>query len=137
MSTSGELGSLMSSLQVKEGATEEALRSLMSQLKITLPEQYRAFMRISNGAEGFIADRSYISIWPLEEVKSLNEAYAVNEFAPGLLLFASDGGDTAYAFDMRSHLMPIVKIPFVGMSLEAVESCASTLLEFLKHLARR
>lgn len=99
-----------------------------------LPNDYLAFMERTNGAEGSIGE-TYLSLWPAEEIKSLNEQYAVEEFAPGLLLFGSDGGDVAFGFDMRSRPMRVVEVPFVGMSLEAVKERGRTFLDFLEELA--
>jgi hypothetical protein len=39
-------------------------------------------MRFSNGAEGTIGPNNYLVIWPVNEIKELNEGYAVGEFAP-------------------------------------------------------
>ena len=58
----------------------------------------------------------------------------MEEFAPGLLLFGSDGSGDAFAFDMRGPGMPIVRVPFVGMDLSEVEAIAGDFVEFLQKL---
>jgi hypothetical protein len=77
---------------------------------------YLAFMREHNGCDGPVGQEGNISIWPLEEVISATEGYHVSEFAPGLLLFGSDGGNEAYAFDRQDPRWPIVSVPLVGLS---------------------
>lgn len=109
------------------------LEEVQRKLRIVFPQEYVCFVTESNGAEGFIGN-SYLALWPLEEIILLNEAAEVSKFAPGLLLFGSDGGDTAYAFDTRSDAMTIVELPFIGMGLEATKPCGDTFTEFLEYL---
>ena len=45
-----------------------------------------------------------------------NREYEVEKYAPGILLFGSDGGGDGYGFDTRSADMPIVCVPFIGMA---------------------
>ncbi len=103
-------------------------------LNVQFPLDYRLFIEEFNGAEGEIGSNAYITLWSLEDIIELNEAYEVNEFAPGLILIGSDGGDTAYAFDNRYASKPIVKVPFIDMELEEVKICANTFEEFLEYL---
>ena len=72
----------------------------------------------------------------VEEIVELNETYRVEDFAPGLVLFGSDGGDTGYAFDRRAEPVRIVSVPLVGMTLSEAEECGSNFTEFLRHIAR-
>jgi hypothetical protein len=66
------------------------------------------------GGEGFIGD-NYIVIWRAEELANFNREYEVNEYAPGITLFGSNGGGEAYGFDFYSPTMPVLRIPFIGM----------------------
>jgi hypothetical protein len=47
----------------------------------------------------------------------LNKDYQVDEYAPGLFFFGSNGGGEAFAFDLRTAARPVVAVPFVGMDL--------------------
>jgi hypothetical protein len=125
---------LIIGLRVKAGVSEEALVEVQSTLGLRFPKEYSDFLLFSNGAEGSIG-KSYLSIWPLEDITTLNKAYAVNEFAPGLILFGSDGGETGYAFDTRSKSMPIVAVPFIGMDLSEIIFYSQSFNEFLKYLS--
>jgi len=129
------IAELTKALKKSPGADEHALSQMSSSLGVGLPADYLAFLRSTNGAEGAIGEKSYVSVWPVEEVKLLNDEYAVKEFAPGLLLFGSDGGDTAYAFDTRSKEERIVEVPFIGMSLDAAAPCGRSLADFFEYLA--
>lgn len=125
---------LTSMLDFNPGASEEVLRDIESKLGVSFPAQFADFLLKSNGVEGSIGNNSYLVLWPIEEMISLNDAYAVNEFAPGLLLIGSDGGGVAYAFDTRVETMPIVAVPFVGMDLNEAVLCGRTFVEFLEYL---
>lgn len=122
------------SLRRKVGVPINMVKEVQLQLGISLPAEYLEFMIESNGADGFVGSNSYLILWPLEELASLNEASGVHEFAPGLLLFGSDGGGTGYAFDSRSDNMPIVDVPFIPLSLEEAKVCAYSFIEFLEYL---
>lgn len=122
------------SLRLKAGASNDIVRNVQLQLGISLPIEYLEFMMESNGADGFVGPNSYLILWPIDELAPLNETSGVHKFAPGLLLFGSDGGGTGYAFDTRLEDMPIVDIPFIPLSLEEAKACAHSFIEFLDYL---
>lgn len=129
------VGHLTKSMNMNPGASNEAFTELSAATGLMVPEEYLAFMRVSNGAEGFVGEGGYLLLWPIQKLVKHNRDYAVGERAPGLFLFGSDGGGEAYAFDTRRRDMPIVDVPFVGMSLEHVRPCGRSFLEFLQHLS--
>lgn len=55
---------------------------------------------------------------------SLNEAYNVKEFIADIIIFGSDGGEEAYAFDISGQQLQIVKLPFIGMGYVEKEKLA-------------
>lgn len=79
-------------LKKPAGASKSSLDKIASTAKISLPNDYVKFMLSADGAEWPVGTSSYLAIWSAEEVITLNEAYSVDECAPGILLFASDGG---------------------------------------------
>ena len=116
------------------GASADEINAVASKLKKTLPDDYVAFLGATSGGEGTIGD-SYIMLWSVDKLLELNASYQVDRFAPGLLLFGSDGSGEAFGFDTRSNPWQVVQIPFVGMELEDVEVLASSFYEFLEGLA--
>jgi hypothetical protein len=100
-------------------------------LGFTLPSDYTDYLENADGGEGFLEDGRYLVLWPVEQLVEMNAAYHVHEFAPGLLIFGSDGGDEAFAFDRRSSEMPVVTVPFIGMELSAVRILAPNFKLFL------
>jgi len=126
---------LVPDLELNAAGSRDALDRVASQLEVRLPADYVEFMVSANGGEGPVGEASYLVLWPAEELASANEGYGVAEFAPGLVLFGSDGGDTAYAFDTRSDReAAIMEVPFVGMSVEEATPIGDTLADLLRHV---
>jgi hypothetical protein len=96
---------------------------------------YLDFMRRHNGGDGPVGQNGYIRIWPLENVILRTEQAKTDEFAPGLLLFAGDGGGEAYAFDRQTPGWPIVSVPLVGLSRKEMKFVANTFGDFIRKLA--
>jgi hypothetical protein len=65
--------------------------------------------------------------WPIAQVETWNKEYAVPEFAPGYLGFATSGGGEMYAFSPQGA---IACLAFVGMSPREQLSVASSWSEF-------
>ncbi|TGQ69870.1 MAG: SMI1/KNR4 family protein [Mesorhizobium sp.] len=106
---------------------------LSSNLGVTLPEDYIKFLKEHNGGEGFIGD-SYIIFFKAEELVDFNREYEVEKYAPGILLFASNGGGEAYGFDTHDVEMPIVRIPFIFMERQSAETTARDLADLFATL---
>ena len=123
-------------LSRKPGATEAQISKLSQLFEGRPPSDYIAFLQRSNGAEGPLGSEAYLAIWPADQVSELNKAYAVDEFAPGLVLFGTDGGNTGYAFDTSKELH-VVEVPLVGMDLNEARPIAPTFTGFLDALEKR
>jgi hypothetical protein len=118
----------------KPGANQEDIERACTALNFTPPSDYLDALRFSNGGEGFI-NHSYLRLYSIEELLTLNESYQVNTFAPGLIIFGSTGGGEAYAFNTRNAPIELIQIPFIPLDLEYGESLGQTFLEFLQRLA--
>lgn len=99
-----------------------------------LPLSYIDFLKAHNGGEGFIGD-NYIIFWRAEELADFNRQYEVATYAPGILLFASDGGGEGFGFDTEDAAMPIVRIPFIGMDRRYATPIARDLPDLFARLA--
>lgn len=128
-----EMLNLTQDFKKNSPASMAMIETTQKELGLNLPPQYIEWLCHSNGASGIVGRDSYLQLWPIEKLIPLNRAYQVEKFAPGLLLFGSDGGGEGYAFDTRFFTFPIVQIPFVGMNLEEVRPLGNTFLDFLRH----
>ena len=115
-------------------ASLNEIEAVQRKLSFTLPTSYVTFMCTGNGGEGFIG-KSYLVLWKVEELTSMNAAYHVAEFVPGLFLFGSNGGGEAYGFDTRSRPPTIVSVPFIAMDLADAKIVASDFETFLSELS--
>lgn len=71
---------LVSKMDLNKSADEKEIMEVENRIGVKLPIQYKEFMLYSNGAEGELGENSYLVIWPIEEIISLNEAYSVNQY---------------------------------------------------------
>jgi hypothetical protein len=121
--------------QFNAGATEKALRDAAVLVGHLLPQDYVQFFLAHNGWEGFVGD-NYLILWKTEELSTFNREYEVDQYAPGLVLFGSNGCGEGYAFDTRSADMPIVRVPFIGMDLQYVTPTADSFSDLFIQLAK-
>ncbi len=98
-------------------ASPAALDGLIAGAGVELPEDYLAFLRLSNGGEGALGvDPGWFQIWPVEQVLQHQHGYKTDEFIPGFFGFGSSGGGELLAFDARvGKPWPVVMIPFIPM----------------------
>lgn len=88
-----------------------------------------------DGGEGFLGeddDGPNVMLWRVEELIEMNKAYEITEHAPWLVVFGSDGGGEALAFDLRSGAMPIISLPFIGFDETTVWPLAPNFADFLQ-----
>ncbi len=102
-----------------------------AKLSDTITQEYEEFLAEYNGGCGFIGDNLYVQFWSLEEIQELNEAYAVNEFIPGIVIIGSDGADTAYGISENGNY---IEVPFIGMDPKTVKTVATSFEGFLRYL---
>ena len=122
--------SLPRTFRRRPAASEEAIVQVAKSLGLSLPDAYEGFLRTTNGGEGFIGDH-YVIFWSAEELERLNRGYEVQKNVPGLLVFGTDGGSEAFAFDTRRLPWAVVLVPFVVMGFSAVAPLASSFEAFL------
>lgn len=94
---------------------------------------YKVVLKRYNGIEGFIGSTEYIMLWSVEQISSLNARYQVRDYAPGILLVGTDGGDNGYGRDKATGKFG--SIPLIGMSRSKFKEIGSTFEAFLVNLA--
>ncbi len=127
------MGDIPKAFTSAEGASDEVIAKAREELRTRLPDDYVAYLRRSNGGEGFVGE-AYLRLWRAEELAQFNREYQVNMLAPGLVAFGGDGGGEAFAFDTRDRKMPVVCVPFIGMSLEDAILTAASFTELFTAL---
>jgi SMI1 / KNR4 family (SUKH-1) len=123
--------SLLKEFAANGPAPAESIETVEKHFGCTLPPQYKNFMTQRDGGEGFIGAQ-YLVLWRLGELIEFNRDYEAARYAPGLLLFGSNGAGEAFAFDTRvSEDMRIRMVPIIGMSLRDATPVADTFENFL------
>jgi hypothetical protein len=117
-------------------ASEVDVEQAQRRMGVRLPSGYVEFMRVFDGGEGMIGE-SYLSLWKIGSLSSSNVGYGVDQCAPGLILFGSDGGGEAFGFDTRSSDCHIVQVPFIGMAWSEAWVLGATFEAFFEHLYGR
>jgi hypothetical protein len=118
------------------GAAAQLVEQASKVLGLRLPDDYVAYLKRSNGGEGFVGD-AYLVLWKAEELVEFNKDYEMETRAPGLIAFGGNGGGEGFAFDTRSPDMPVVQIPFIGLSLQHALPVAPTFPALFKALRDR
>jgi len=111
-------------------ANAEELLAVEAHFTCSLSPGYREFMTTYNGGEGFMGQQ-YVILWRSAELLDFNHDYEAATYAPGLLLFGSNGGGEGIAFDLRDQSMAVVVVPFIGMSCEDARFVAASFETFL------
>ena len=124
----------LSEMQLNEPASRDVLKVLAEMLPTSIPEDYFDFLMRNNGGEGFVGDE-YLIMFNAEEIVRFNQEYEVEKYAPGLLLFGSNGGGEGYAFDTTSEECPVVKVPFIGMDHRCAKVVGQNLSDFILQLS--
>jgi len=120
-----------------QGALEDQLSRLESEAGVRLPKEYVEFMRMVDGYAGQVGGKGYVDIMTIDEAIRTNSAHKIRETMHGLLLFASDGGGEAFAFDLRGDEVTVVQVPWVGMDWECANKVGTSFMDFLEQLAQQ
>lgn len=118
-------------IEKNQPTSNEERIAFQSGINFSLPEGLMEFYTESNGAI-IITEERYTVVWPLTELKLLNEQYKVEEYAPEFFIFGSDGGDMAFGFEIKTGYF--YELPFIGMSREESSFISKTFQEFLNSL---
>ncbi|MGN6481477.1 SMI1/KNR4 family protein [Luteibacter sp.] len=108
------LNSMISRWEPNTAIDRQSLERALGPLVDRLPDDYLMFMEASNGGAGFVGS-NFIHLWRVEEIAPWNEDYESSRYAPGLLLFASNGAGEGFGFDLRQNDVKVVMVPFIGL----------------------
>ncbi|WP_431286486.1 SMI1/KNR4 family protein [Roseateles chitinivorans] len=120
--------------EINAGASPHDIDRVNAEYGGRLPADYLRFIALHDGGEGFVGD-NFLVMFRIGELAQFNREYETADYAPGLLLFGSDGGGEGFAFDTREAAWPIVQVPLIGMALDAALDVAANLEDLFEALA--
>ena len=133
MNTNKQFTELFNNFIKKPGAEKKAALYACQVLSINPPSDYLAALQFTNGCEGFIR-YSFFRLYSITELILFNDAHQVKKFAPGLIIFGSNGSGEAFGFDTRADPIEIVQIPFIPMDFRYAKPLGTNFMEFLSFL---
>ncbi|EOY8346339.1 SMI1/KNR4 family protein [Escherichia albertii] len=116
-----------------DSVSENDMILLESDFTHCLPEEMRDFFLWSNGGAGKFQN-IYISLWPLEDIKELNDGYLINHYlGEQFMAFGSDGGPICFLLDYRNpENIRISSVNFGDLDIDQVKEIANSFDVFLE-----
>jgi len=91
-------------------------------------------MQEFNGGEGEIGENSWLCLFPIEELASINENYKILMLQiPDYFLFGKDAADTGYAFHKNKKSIHAFGL-MSNFETDPIEFCGNNFVEFLEYL---
>jgi len=94
-----------------------------------IPSEYLEFLSTRELFEGSTingAPPGYIALWAIEDLAKNNVDIQIEEYAPGYLAFAGNGGGEVLAFD---HSGMVFMLPMIGMKADQAVKIADSFTE--------
>ena len=116
-----------------DSLSEKDMMLLESNFTHRFPEDMKEFFLWSNGGAGKFHN-IYISLWPLDEIKELNDGYLINHYlGEQFMAFGSDGGPICFLLDYRNpeHIR-ISSVNFGDLDIAEVKQIAISFDVFLE-----
>jgi hypothetical protein len=119
----------------ERGASESLIRRHEELIGVPLPDDYKEFLRLSNGGFGCIGCER-VDLWGVEDLYYDNKDYEITEWLPGVVGIGTDGGDYAFAFDYRKRKKRprLVRVPLGCLADDWVEPVADSFTRWLLKL---
>ncbi|MBT9290961.1 SMI1/KNR4 family protein [Prosthecodimorpha staleyi] len=116
------------------GASPEIIDHEIEILKYPLPDDYILFISRTNGGMGYVGN-AYVDFWKIDELDEFNKQCETSIYAPGFLLFGTNGGNDGFGFDFRGSELQILRMPLIGMSYELTELLGQSFDQFMYKIA--
>jgi hypothetical protein len=108
-----------------------AITEMEKHLGIKFPQDYKDFLLLSNGFDGFVGE-SAVSLNNISNIKTYTEGYC-SEFFPDLIHIGTNGGGEMYVLNKSTPTLTYGIIPYISMPEDLIP-LGETFEEFIKHL---
>jgi hypothetical protein len=93
----------------------------------SLPTEYQQYLERYGAFEGSTSgEPGYIALWSIAEIPSNNADIQIQQYAPGYLAFAGNGGGEVLAFNSAGE---VFMLPLIGMGPQHATRVASSFAE--------
>ena len=138
-----EIARILAPLDRGAGVSDAQLAALAADLAgvfpAPLPDDYVAFLRYANGADGTLSNGVPIVLWEAETILEANADTVEEGWMPGCLLVGSDSGDFLYGIDLRTdsmHDAKYIETEDVGIAWDYLLWSGPSFLALLRYLSR-
>lgn len=128
-----KIQNLIKELETNVPATDGKIKQLEDNFNVNLPDDYKQFLLLSDGVTGNIGN-NYVDLWSVDNVINLNKEHNVSEFFPGFVLFGTDGGNEAYAFDFRNEDLQIIQTSLIPLDENSSNVISDNFIGLLEKL---
>ena len=111
-------------------AAEETVARVEAEFDVTLPDDYRVYLRAAGGGES-TAPESYTGLWPIKALSIFNRRYRIPWNFPGLFGIGNDGF-IVYVIDFRRKSPVIASLGLSSSIWDDVETDADSFVEWLE-----
>lgn len=128
-------------LEREPAVSDEELATLLAHVEASyaapLPDDYVAFLRVANGADGTLENGDPIVLWAAELLPEINADNETERWMPGCLMIGSDAGDLLYGIDLRADASPerYVVTEDVGIGWDYLLWQGRSFADLLAHLS--
>lgn len=103
---------------------------------VNLPQNYIDFMIEHNGGEGDVGE-SWLVLYPMEELKEINDDYNVPEYLPNHIIIGSNGGGEFFGInsDGKYFIVPsMFEIDEITILCDDIKKLPDTVNQFWESL---
>jgi hypothetical protein len=118
-------------VKLRGPARKDDLRAARSIAAGALSEDYLEFLRVSDGAEGWVG-QNYVQISSARSAADTTAAFA--RWVPGLYFFTGDGAAGLFAFDLRDAVGRVAITHTDDLNFEGLVYVAESFTAFLGFL---
>lgn len=122
--------------QEKSNQTKEHIKNIENVFSLKLPKDYKQFIKMSNGGEGWI-NETYLDVWNIETIIPYHSDYEFHKYLnKNIIAFGTDGSDNVWAFsyEKNKESPKVIKFSFGDMDMDEIEKISDSFSDFLIYL---
>src|SRR5215470_3663481 len=116
-------------------ATENQIEEIERRFGVRLPDDYRHFLLTRGSMDEFLPPaNAYLSLYPIDEITSVNEEADIQSRFLGAFVIGGDGSRERLTYDFRHGQSPLVLLDITADDWSAAIYQAASLTALLEEL---